>query len=264
VLSGKGIHRVGAEEHEVGEGDVFIINGDLDHGYRETRGLHIINILFQMGPLRIPLRDVRALPGYHLLFDIEPRSRKSRRFRAHLLLEIEELGQVALLAARLEQELRDQRPGYRFVALGRFMDIIGFLCRAYSRERGPHSRPLLRVGEVAAWLEENYRESVGVAALAKVAHLSERSLLREFQRAVGHSPIEYLIRLRLRKAVEALQSSGDNVTRIAFDCGFQDSNYFSRQFRKTMGVSPSEFRRLPRDEQNLIIRQARKNPASGP
>jgi AraC-like DNA-binding protein len=55
------------------------------------------------------------------------------------------------------------------------------------------------------------------------------------------TPIAYLIHVRIRRAIDIMRSEGANVTEAAFRVGFSDSNYFSRQFRKVMGVSPRTF-----------------------
>ncbi|MFP4381396.1 MAG: helix-turn-helix domain-containing protein [Candidatus Sumerlaeia bacterium] len=253
ILSGKGVHVVGKEKYHVGEGDVFIINGDLGHAYEDTQKLHLINILFELDRLHIHLDDIRTLPGYHVLFELEPRHRKEHQFKSHLHLPMEDMSRIAQMAARMEKELEDEKPGYRFISTGILIDIIGFLCRACSRARTSNTRPLLRIGDVIAHLEKNYREPVSVEELARISHLSERSLLREFQKVVGHSPIDYLIRLRVRNAARHIQAGADNITNVAFENGFSDSNYFSRQFHKIMGISPTAFRKMPTRKQNRLL-----------
>ena len=59
------------------------------------------------------------------------------------------------------------------------------------------------------------------------------------------TPQRYLLDVRIRHASSMLRDSTLNVTEIALRCGFDDSNYFSRIFRKYTGHSPSEFRILP-------------------
>jgi len=73
--------------------------------------------------------------------------------------------------------------------------------------------------------------------------MSESSLLSTFKEATGQSPIDYLIHLRIQRAAELLCRSVQSISEIAFAVGFEDSNYFSRQFRQTMHTSPREYRR---------------------
>ena len=79
--------------------------------------------------------------------------------------------------------------------------------------------------------------------LAAAARMSESSLLATFKEATGQSPIDYLIHLRIQRAAEQLRHNTQSISEIAYSVGFEDSNYFSRQFRKTMQSSPRDYRR---------------------
>ena len=123
-----------------------------------------------------------------------------------------------------------------------FMQILGFLSRCYGLSRNPDVRALLRIGEAIAHLEANYDKPVNLNELASIAHMSKRSFMRTFYAATGNSPISYLIKLRVNHAAGFLRHSSDSITDIAFRVGFGDSNYFTRQFRNIIGVSPRAYR----------------------
>ena len=72
--------------------------------------------------------------------------------------------------------------------------------------------------------------------------MSASSLLRNFKDATGFSPIDYLLRIRIARAVELLRSDEMTITSAAFNVGFSDSNYFARQFKRIMKTSPSDYR----------------------
>ena len=80
--------------------------------------------------------------------------------------------------------------------------------------------------------------------------MSERTVGRTFNRlfrdATATTPHNYLVKLRLSRAMRALRETEGSITDVAFACGFNDSNYFSYSFSKMTGMSPSEYRRLPR------------------
>ena len=78
-------------------------------------------------------------------------------------------------------------------------------------------------------------------------HLSADYLNKLFKREVGHSPHEYLVGIRMRKACSLLSSQTLgrlNIKEISDQCGFTDPLYFSRMFRKRLGLSPSRYRLL--------------------
>ena len=73
--------------------------------------------------------------------------------------------------------------------------------------------------------------------------MSPSSLFRLFRHHVGHSPVDYLIRLRIGRAAEMLRRETARISEVSEAAGFTDSNYFSRQFHRVMGVSPRDYRR---------------------
>jgi|GEM_PF-735358 len=100
------------------------------------------------------------------------------------------------------------------------------------------------VQRVLALLRENYKTSYSVEELAQVAGWSASYFARSFQRVTGRSPIEYLVRLRVKHAADRLMTSSDSVRLIAEHVGYEDPFYFSRLFRAVTGLGPREFRRL--------------------
>jgi AraC family L-rhamnose operon transcriptional activator RhaR/AraC family L-rhamnose operon regulatory protein RhaS len=123
------------------------------------------------------------------------------------------------------------------------MQLLVHLSRCYAAPQTQSTRSLLRLGEIIGYMEANYAKPISLPDLATAAHMSERTLARNFRKGLGFSPIDYLIRLRITKACELLRHSDDKIISIAMHVGFSDSNYFWRQFRKVMGQSPREFRR---------------------
>ena len=66
---------------------------------------------------------------------------------------------------------------------------------------------------------------------------------------MNRSPMDYLIRMRIDKAVHLLRRGGMRVTEVSEAVGFNDSNYFARQFRQVTGQSPREVARTPRPDE---------------
>lgn len=244
ILAGAGTHFTQDEAYDIAAGDVFVIHGEERHGYRETRGLHLCNILFQPHGLGLPLESLRELPGYHALFSLEPTFRRRDGFRGRLRLPPDRLAEAAGYVEALERELADRTAGYAWMARGAFIHLIGQLSRWYSTMEQAESQALVRLGAVLGHLESHYPEPVTVAALAAQAHMSESTLLRTFHQAVGTSPIDYLIQLRIEKGTERLRRTRDRIGAIAQAVGFADTNYFSRQFRRVVGVSPRRYRQI--------------------
>lgn len=93
------------------------------------------------------------------------------------------------------------------------------------------------------YMMAHYSEPVSVDQLASLTHLSTSYFMNCFKKAVGLSSMEYLSHLRVNAACEALSSTGKKISEIAFSCGYGNLSNFNRQFRRTMGCSPNEYRK---------------------
>lgn len=109
-----------------------------------------------------------------------------------------------------------------------------------------------RAVEVALWLEANAAEPVGLEDAARQAGLSPYHFLRIFRKALGVTPHQYLLRLRLRRAAQLLAEERMPVTEVALDAGFADLSNFVRTFGRAAGVSPKRFRRAAKGERKIL------------
>lgn len=103
--------------------------------------------------------------------------------------------------------------------------------------RGETIRPALE------YMMAHYSEQISVDRLASLTHLSTSYFMSCFKQAVGLSSMEYLSHLRVNAACDALSSTQKKVSEIAFICGYGNLSNFNRQFKKTMGCSPVEYRK---------------------
>ena len=95
------------------------------------------------------------------------------------------------------------------------------------------------------YIDEHFCESeLDVTEVCKVGFISRSSLQREFFRRYGISPKQYVIKLRMNKALRLLIENRLPVKEVAASCGFADEKYLSRSFKRHYGTSPSDMRRL--------------------
>jgi AraC-like DNA-binding protein len=243
VLRGNGLHLTGGATYPIKAGDAFVITGQRRHGFRDTSQLVLANVLYDPEGLAMPLRQLREVPGYHVLFTMEPAYHKRHGFANRVRLALSQLSLVCGWVDTLERELTERAPGFRFVATAILMQIVAFVSRAYAQSPPRASAELMRIAHAISHLERSYQQRVALQDLAGIAHMSRRSFTRVFRAVTGHSPIDYLIHFRLAQAAQLLRGGEKRITDVAFATGFQDGNYFTRQFRRVFGLSPREFRR---------------------
>lgn len=242
ITSGRGLHVTGKESYPLNTGDAFVIGGSRQHDYLSMEQLCLVNILFQPEKLNLRNYDLHSLPGYHALFTLEPAWRKRHQFNGRLRLTPKELSVVMAFVDQLEEELQQRPSGFKFMATASFMQIVGYLSRCFAKARNPDSRDLLRIGAAISHLEANYHQPINLDCLAEIAHMSKRNFVRSFQAVMGNSPIAHLIQLRVNRGASLLRRTEQTVTEIAFQVGFNDSNYFARQFNRLLGVTPRDYR----------------------
>lgn len=86
---------------------------------------------------------------------------------------------------------------------------------------------------------------LSISNIARRLNCNADSLSARFSREVGQTTIEYLTHLRMEQACKLLRESPLTIAEIAWTSGYSDPNYFSRVFKKTIGVTPRNFRKEP-------------------
>ena len=189
------------------------------------------------------MKKLQEIAGYNALFLLEPAYRRRHKFQSRLHITRHALTLAEAIVKRMGDELNRQKPGYDTMLMSLFLELLVFLSREYSTVEMPQAKSLYRIGNIIGELEKHYKRDWRLDDVARIACMSKSSLLSVFKEATGYSPIDYLIRIRLHKAAEMLVSTSSTISEISPECGFADSNYLTRQFRKVYKVSPREFRR---------------------
>lgn len=241
VLSGYSRQIIDGSGSEVRAGDVFVIPRGMFHAYRDcSEDFKIVNILYVPESLSMPVLDINLLPGFEALW--QSKSDDSGQYLA-FHLEKEEFPIIREMVLTLVDESQKREPGYQFHMLGGFMSLLGKLARLYSRDHSGSRHRYANMAGVITYLNLNSRKSVPIGKLCAVAGMSKASLMRNFSLATGTTPLQYQLQLRIREAVVMLRSSEKTLAEIAFELGFSDVNYFGRQFKKIIGISPGSYRK---------------------
>ena len=168
------------------------------------------------------------------------------------LSELMVLGELAQAAADGRSDVGLDEAGLLFAA--RFVDVATDHRRAAVHAQ-PHERR--RAVEAALWLAAHSHEPVDLARAANEAGLSPFHFLRVFNRVIGVTPHQYLLRARLRHAARLLADDAGSVTDVAYDVGFADVSNFVRRFRAAAGVPPLRFRRASRGDSKIFQERLR-------
>jgi transcriptional regulator GlxA family with amidase domain len=102
--------------------------------------------------------------------------------------------------------------------------------------QGSTLEPLLQ------WIEDNLSHEVTLGTMASRSGMSERTFSRRFREQTGSTPLQWLLRARVRRAQYLLENSDHTVERIAQQAGFGSPTAFRERFRRVVGTSPQAYR----------------------
>lgn len=227
VISGKGSFRCLGKEYELAKGDhFFIFPGELvsyvsdeedpwSYRWIGFKGAQADQMLSQLG-------ISSHTPTVH--------TKQDRK--------------AALLFHRMEQILREGLSSCDLQAGGYMRLLLG----EYAKE---HTTPAAQqkiatpqqqqVEQAIRWLTLQYTQSISIEQMAHDLGYHRTYLSKIFKEYTGVTPIHFLLKLRMERA-KLLMQEQLTIEQVASSVGFTDALYFSKQFRKWFGCSPSEFR----------------------
>lgn len=129
------------------------------------------------------------------------------------------------------------------LSLGR---LVARLALDAARPEGGAISVTARVERTLTLMEQNLDGQIRVADLAEHANMSPSHFAAVFKRKTGFSILDYFVRLKMQRAGYLLDSTKISIKVIAAELGFDDPLYFSRQFRRVHGCSPSDYRSIPK------------------
>ena len=204
ITKGKGVQSINDKLYPISTGDVFIISGKTIHYFTDYRDLGILNIMFDQSIFESRKDFLRKIPGYNLVFRIEPSLRADKSFSNLLHLNRRQIAQAMEIIEDMENELNTKQSGYEAETAAQFVRLVVFLSRSVKHTE-QDKQAFLRLSILLSNLEENYAAPWNLEKMANAVNMSKNNFLRVFKAAEGCSPIRYLNRLRLDAAARLLR-----------------------------------------------------------
>lgn len=247
VLSGTATHVVNQERYLIQKGDVFVTGNTISHGFEHPHNFKICNIMYRPEYFFYPEYDIKKSAGFHLLFLVEPCLNNDFHFQNKARLSFLDFETISQLLAVMIREYKTQQEGVNTLLTSSFLQLVVLLSRACQLESG-RMEEIRQMSDAFSHISKNYTQEISMDELAKVCHMSVRNFSRLFKKTYGFSPGNCVIQLRIQHAAALLSNPKLPVSEAAFQSGFSDSNYFSRQFKKVTGMTPREYQNhvLPR------------------
>jgi AraC family L-rhamnose operon regulatory protein RhaS len=186
VLRGTGKHYFDDKVFDVAKGDVFVVPVQRPHGYGGTVGLDVFHLLLHPRFITTHTADLLSLPGYLLLFTVEPYFRSEESDLHHFSLDRPRLDEIMRLVTILDAECQSNATDSHVASESLALYIIALLCRWRSKKlpattgsRAPEARaPGMGIQRCLEHIHRSYAESVTTADLARVACMERSQFTR--------------------------------------------------------------------------------------
>lgn len=156
--------------------------------------------------------------------------------------------QLLDLIGNYQREMMDYGESFPLMLEGICIQIVFQLLRDLSSEPATNKTRLNKdnkyINKAIQYMQEYYGSNIGINDICSLIYLSPCHFKRVFKDYTGQTPYQYLMRIRLEKAKEILYDKEISIEEVAKLCGFVNSGHFSTVFKRVIGMSPSEFRKL--------------------
>ncbi len=243
VVEGKFYCNVDGSEFLINKGNICIINrGRLHHIYTEDSNASICRkktIIFNPDYF---IKDQNIYEKYIL-----PLLEKDAF--AHIQFNIKKgIGLDINTLMKEIEALEDEKPiGYELEEYSLIYKVIRYLYLAYqSSKQSIHTTYDANVQiqrNMTSFINEHFNSKIGLEDIAEAGQVSKSTCIRLFHKYTGKSPIDFLNSYRLQMSAEKLVATSEQITEIAYACGFGQPSYFNRLFSKEYNMTPNQYRK---------------------
>jgi AraC-like DNA-binding protein len=241
VMSGKGIFEIDGKRHNCVKGDTFFIFPDTLFTYKahESDPWHYRRVAFR-GHMEEPLlTSIGISPAHPIINCDDYRSLTALYRKLQYTLEHTSLPELADLEAsgllRILLKEFGERNGDKLT--------FNFPAIVPDMER--------QVKQAIRYLSYQFAKQISIDELSRSLGYHRTHLSKMFKQYTGQSPMQFLLKVRMERAKELLSSQVHlSIDQVASSVGYSDSLYFSKQFRRTFGLSPTEFRTYQRTKKS--------------
>lgn len=165
--------------------------------------------------------------------------------------------QIVGLFRFILQEMEGQESHYIQTVAGMLQALLLSLMRmkksGSARAKAFANPHLQAISPAIDYISSHYMQDISVENMARLCHMSTSHFRRTFKRLLGWSPLDYMQMVRIERACIKLYDCEYSVTDIGMQVGFTTPSSFGRQFKKQMGLSPSQWRIKIRSEENPLV-----------
>lgn len=227
ITKGTCLHHIQDQAIRIVKGDMFAIPPFLPHRLEPCSGKQVELIQIDFMPMLV-----------------EPESGELvQMFFPKIPISLESQLVIERLIEHMKLEHTSRNPGYQMLIKADLLRLLVTLFREHSASE-PDARDQNRrlMHETMRYIEAHYAEPLSLEEMASRAAMSPAYFSYMFKIMKGQNFIPFVNRLRIAKAAQLLRHSQLSVTEICYSTGFRNASHFNRMFKKSAGVTPTEYR----------------------
>lgn len=237
VHNGKGKRHIGSHISFYEDGDLVMLGPNLPHSvFSNTDYTDNYEVVVQMHPQLL----------HQGLFDL-PEFEQIKALLQRAVQGIQFWGTTKMETGHMLRKLCDFSPAERMLGL-----LSMLLSLSRSREyqllnvenmtMDIHSNDYERINRIYDYISQNYRQPVSLEEVAALSGLTRNAFCRFFKKVTGKTFVQFLNEYRITKARELMYRRRISISEVMIACGFNELSYFSRQFKRITGYTPTAYR----------------------
>lgn len=245
VKQGKGRYYIESKTYDMEEGDIVVINNIEPHYMEVLPPQKMLQPVVMFDPKLVWSDESRMFDFQYL----KPFFDRSSNFSNKIDSKSDIGRKIFRLLTEIEEEYTFEPVGYKHMIKAKLLHIVTYLIRHFQDSEkqlesiSQKSRKLQKMELVFDYINRNYSRKIPLKELSSKAFMSPNYFSAFFKESTGFSPVEYLNKVRVSKAVELLKSTDKDICEISLDCGYANLANFNKMFRKHTGMTPSTVRR---------------------
>jgi AraC-like DNA-binding protein len=230
-LDGEGEINVNDYNFRIKTGDILLIPKGIPHTYKARK----------KNPWTIYWVHFH---GHHAPDFVEHLSQREASNRKFVI----PIGIHSRLASDFEALLEARESTYNLnayiCAANQLRQILSHIALLQPLARQKQARGGLDIEKIHSLMQARVHEQLDLDTLTETVNLSKYHFVKKYKEVTGTTPINHFIQLKIERACHLLDTTVNGINEVAFAVGYEDAYYFSRIFKKLMGVSPSQYRKM--------------------
>lgn len=261
VYKGAFIHSINNNtEYKMVKGDLFVIPPFVMHRVKPVseEGAVIIGCEFLPQFINNKFENLSYSKDFFDFAYLEPFLVSNNMVRSKLNITGELQVKVEDILLEMLKEYSAEDKYYEILLKGDLLKLLAIVVREYNKgyQSSETKEIFVRyrdaIKDTMQYIQENYNMELHLDDVCKHSTMSKTYFCYIFKSLTGKTFSEYLINLRIQKAMELLLKTDISVTEICFKVGFNDVTHFCRMFKKIIGISPKHYKNIALEKVNQI------------